>query len=63
MAIEKHIKNMKSKIYIQNLAKYPEMTQKLLLKLKTVKHSPDSYRDWFEPIACPDDYRVGGATF
>ncbi len=34
LAIEKHIKNMKSKIYIQNLAKFPEMTQKLLLKFK-----------------------------
>jgi putative endonuclease len=30
--IEKHIKNMKSKIYIENLKKYPEITSKLLLK-------------------------------
>ena len=30
--IEKHIKRMKSKIYIQNLKKYPEMTEKLLRK-------------------------------
>jgi putative endonuclease len=32
MAIEKHIKAMKSKIYIQNLIKYPEVLTKLLLK-------------------------------
>lgn len=25
----------------------------------TVNQSPDSYRDWFEPIACPDCYREG----
>ncbi len=31
-AVEKHIKAMKSKTYIQNLKKYPEMTQKLLQK-------------------------------
>jgi putative endonuclease len=31
LAIEKHIKSMKSKVYIQNLIRYPEMT----LKLKT----------------------------
>ena len=30
--IEKHIKSMKSKIYLQNLKKYPEMTEKLLRK-------------------------------
>ncbi len=30
--IERHIKSMKSTKYIQNLIKYPEMTQKLLLK-------------------------------
>jgi putative endonuclease len=29
LAIEKHIKKMKSKIYIQNLLKYPEIIQKL----------------------------------
>jgi putative endonuclease len=31
-AIEKHIKSMKSKGYINNLKKYPEMISKLLLK-------------------------------
>jgi putative endonuclease len=29
-AIEAHIKKMKSKIYIRNLKKYPNMTQELL---------------------------------
>ena len=29
-AIEKHIKNMKSKSYILNLSKYPEMNVKLI---------------------------------
>ncbi|MEQ9591230.1 MAG: GIY-YIG nuclease family protein [Cyclobacteriaceae bacterium] len=33
-AIEKHIKRMKSKTYILNLRKYPEMVQKLLLRYK-----------------------------
>ncbi len=28
--IEKHIKSMKSKVYIQNLIKYPEITQRLI---------------------------------
>jgi len=32
LEIEKHIKKMKSSIYINNLKKYPEMTQKLLQK-------------------------------
>ena len=32
LSIEKHIKNMKSKIYIQNLLKYPEIITKLLEK-------------------------------
>ena len=32
--IEKHIKNMKSKIYIHNLVKYPEISEKLLLKFQ-----------------------------
>ncbi len=32
LSIEKHIKKMKSKTYIQNLKKYPEITQKLLIK-------------------------------
>ena len=30
--IEKHIKSMKSKVYIQNLIKYPEITRRLLKK-------------------------------
>ncbi|KIA97768.1 endonuclease [Flavobacterium sp. KMS] len=30
--IEKHIKSMKSKTYLLNLQKYPEITEKLLLK-------------------------------
>ncbi|WP_278034522.1 GIY-YIG nuclease family protein [Flavobacterium nitratireducens] len=30
--IEKHIKSMKSKTYIYNLKKYPEISEKLLLK-------------------------------
>jgi putative endonuclease len=29
MLIEKHIKKMKSRVYIENLYKYPEMIQKL----------------------------------
>lgn len=32
LLIEKHIKAMKSKIYIENLKKYPEMIQNLLDK-------------------------------
>ena len=32
MKIERHIKKMKSKNYIQNLKKYPEMVEKLLIK-------------------------------
>ena len=34
LQIEKHIKNMKSKTYIENLAKYPEMILKLKDKYK-----------------------------
>lgn len=34
LSIEKHIKSMKSRIYIQNLLKYPEMKFKLLEKYK-----------------------------
>nr|WP_321229506.1 GIY-YIG nuclease family protein [uncultured Psychroserpens sp.] len=34
LAIEAHIKRMKSKIYIQNLLKYPEITLKFLPKYK-----------------------------
>ena len=30
--IEKHIKKMKSRTYIQNLKKYPEISKKLMLK-------------------------------
>ena len=30
--IEKHIKKMKSKKYIENLKRYPEITQRLLKK-------------------------------
>jgi putative endonuclease len=32
--IEKHIKSMKSKIYIQNLLKYPEIIEKLVIKFQ-----------------------------
>ena len=32
LAIEKHIKSMKSKTYIENLMKYPEMEEKLKAK-------------------------------
>jgi putative endonuclease len=35
MLIEKHIKAMKSKKYIENLIKYPEMSVKLLQKYET----------------------------
>ncbi|PBJ11475.1 GIY-YIG nuclease family protein [Flavobacterium sp. ACN6] len=34
LSIEKHIKNMKSKTYIENLIKYPEIIDKLLIKYK-----------------------------
>src|SRR5690606_3374333 len=33
--IEKHIKRMKSKVYIENLKKYPEMVESLLQKYKS----------------------------
>ncbi|WP_422358577.1 GIY-YIG nuclease family protein [Reichenbachiella sp.] len=39
LAIEHHIKQMKSTVYIKNLIKYPEMTQKLLTKFKSVGSS------------------------
>ena len=39
-SIEKHIKKMKSKKYIENLAKYPEMREALKNRF-----DPDSYRD------------------
>ena len=32
LAIEKHIKKMKSRIYIENLIKYPEIIEKLRIK-------------------------------
>jgi len=32
--IESHIKKMKSKVYIQNLKKYPEMIEKLIQKFQ-----------------------------
>ncbi|TXH23319.1 MAG: GIY-YIG nuclease family protein [Chitinophagaceae bacterium] len=32
LAIEKHIKKMKSKAYIQNLKRFPEISEKLKLK-------------------------------
>jgi putative endonuclease len=32
LAIEKHIKTMKSKVYIENLNKHPEIIEKLLDK-------------------------------
>ena len=32
LRIEKHIKKMKSKVYIENLKKYPELQEKLLNK-------------------------------
>ena len=34
LRIEKHIKNMKSKVYIENLLKYPEISTKLLNKYR-----------------------------
>ena len=37
--IEQHIKKMKSKIYIQNLKRYPEMSEKLILKYPKVARS------------------------
>ena len=32
LQIEKHIKRMKSKVYIQNLKRYPEIIEKLKIK-------------------------------
>mgnify|MGYP003815099259 FL=1 len=34
--IERHIKKMKSRKYLEDLKKYPEITEKLLSKYKTV---------------------------
>jgi putative endonuclease len=39
LQIEKQIKNMKSKVYIQNLKRYPEMTIKLLENIRTVNQN------------------------
>jgi putative endonuclease len=33
-SIERHIKEMKTKAYIQNLKKYPEMMEKLLFRYR-----------------------------
>ena len=35
LCVEKHIKKMKSKVYIMNLKKYPEMIEKLIDKFCT----------------------------
>lgn len=35
LLIEKHIKNMKSRKYLQDLKKYPEMIPKLLMKYQS----------------------------
>lgn len=35
VAIEKHIKRMKSRKYLENLKQYPEMIQRLILKYST----------------------------
>src|SRR5690554_6121147 len=44
--IEKYIKSMKSRKYIENLIKYPEMSGKLLQRFcKSEGFCPDSYRD------------------
>jgi putative endonuclease len=47
--IEHHIKKMKSKVFMHNLKKYPEMVQKLLDSLLTHNQSSDSYRSRFIP--------------
>jgi hypothetical protein len=38
LAIEKHNKNMKSKVYIENLLRYPEISIKLLENIKFNNH-------------------------
>jgi putative endonuclease len=38
LAIEKHIKNMKSKFYIENLLRYPGISIKLLENIKFNNH-------------------------
>jgi len=35
LSIEKHIKNMKSRIYIENLIKHPDVIDKLLIRYKS----------------------------
>ena len=35
LAVEKHIKRMKSRMYLENLKQYPEMVQKLVLRYST----------------------------
>lgn len=37
LKIESHIKKMKSKIYIQNLKKYPEISEGLLKKFQNIR--------------------------
>ncbi|MBS1508419.1 MAG: GIY-YIG nuclease family protein [Bacteroidetes bacterium] len=34
LKIEQHIKKMKSKVYLENLKKHPEITERLLVKYK-----------------------------
>ena len=43
LAIETHIKKMKSKVYVENLVQYPEVSQKLLLKYLLTKIRPQKY--------------------
>jgi putative endonuclease len=40
MKIEKHIKKMKSSIYIRNLKKYPDMMQALIAKYQDSSSEP-----------------------
>ncbi len=35
LKVEKHIKKMKSRVYIENLKKYPEISEKLLLRYRS----------------------------
>jgi putative endonuclease len=39
LSIEKHIKSMKSKVYIENLIRYPEMAESLKEKYSPVQES------------------------
>ena len=45
LAIEKHIKRMKSKVYIQNILKYNEISIKLLQKFQWAPDSSESFRN------------------